>query len=109
MPSKEVAIKIVDLFNIYIKQIGIEKYKASIQSDKIVLKLNNTYDISSDVKNLLSEGEKNVIAFSYFLASSIRRLTSSEKYSNGIFVIDDPICSVGYKYFYGVCDVLKNF
>lgn len=109
LPSKEVAIKIVDLFNIYIKQIGIEKYKASIQSDKIVLKLNNTYDISSDVKNLLSEGEKNVIAFSYFLASSIRRLTSSEKYSNGIFVIDDPICSVGYKYFYGVCDVLKNF
>jgi len=109
LPSKEVAIKIVDLFNIYIKQIGVEKYEASIQSNKIVLTLNNTYDISCDVKNILSEGEKNIIAFSYFLASSIRRLTSSEKYSNGIFVIDDPICSVGYKYFYGVCDVLKNF
>jgi hypothetical protein len=109
MPSTEVAAKIVELFNIFINQIGIKKYQAEISSDKIILKLDNTHDISGEAKNLLSEGEKNAIALSYFLASSVRRLTSSEKYSNGIFVIDDPICSMGYKYFYGVCDVLKSF
>lgn len=109
LPTKEVSTKIVDLFNIYINQIGISKYKAGIESNKIILKLDDTYDISVDVKNLLSEGEKNAIALSYFLASSIRNLTSSEKYSSGIFVIDDPVCSMGYKYFYGICDVLKSF
>ncbi|MDQ3075940.1 MAG: AAA family ATPase [bacterium] len=109
IPTKEVATKIVDLFNIFIKQIGIKKYKADILSGKIILTLDDAHNISGEVKNLLSEGEKNAIALSYFLASSIRRLTSSEKYSNGIFVIDDPICSMSYKYFYGVCDVLKSF
>lgn len=109
LPTKEVSTKIVDLFNTYIKQIGITKYQASIESNKIILKLDETYDISGDTKNLLSEGEKNAIALSYFLASTIRRLPSSEKYSAGIFVIDDPVCSVGYKYFYGICDVLKTF
>lgn len=109
IPTKEVSTKIVELFNIFIKQIGITKYKAEIPVDKILLTLDDTHDISSEAKNLLSEGEKNAIALSYFLASSIRRLTSSEKYSSGIFVIDDPICSMSYKYFYGVCDVLKSF
>lgn len=109
MPTKEVSSKIVDLFNIFISQIGIKKYKADIEAGKIILKLDDTHNISSEARNLLSEGEKNAIALSYFLASSIRRLTSSDKYSCGIFVIDDPICSMGYKYFYGVCDVLKSF
>jgi hypothetical protein len=109
MPTKEVSSKIVDLFNIFINQIGIKKYKADIQTGKIVLKLDDTHDISSEARNLLSEGEKNAIALSYYLASSIRRLTSSDKYSCGVFIIDDPICSMGYKYFYGVCDTLKSF
>ncbi len=109
IPTKEVAAKIVELFNIFINQIGITKYKAEIPSDKIILKLHDKHDISGEAKNLLSEGEKNAIALSYFLASSIRRLTGPEKYSNGIFVIDDPICSMSYKYFYGVCYVIKSF
>src|SRR3989344_1846878 len=109
LPSVEVAEKIVELFNIFMGQIGISKYAAEMKGTKIILKLEGTHDISSDAYKLVSEGEKNAIALCYFLSSSIRQLNSSEKFSQAVFVIDDPICSMNYKYFYGACNVLKNF
>lgn len=109
LPSTDVAEKIVDLFNTFIAQIGIDKYSAELVDGKIVLKLDKKHDISADANKMVSEGEKNAIALCFFLASSIRRLNSSEKFSNGVFLIDDPICSMNYKYFYGACNVLKTF
>lgn len=109
LPSTDVAEKIVDLFNIFIDQIGINKYSAELAEGKIVLKLDKEHNISTDVNKVVSEGEKNAIALCFFLASSIRRLNGSEKFSNGIFLIDDPICSMNYEYFYGACNVLKTF
>ena len=109
LPSTDVAQKIVDLFNIFISQIGIDKYSAELDDGRIILKLEKEHDISSDANKLVSEGEKNAIALCFFLASSIRILNSSEKFSNGVFLIDDPICSMNYKYFYGACNVLKTF
>lgn len=111
LPSSEVGFKVVELFNSFIKNIGIRKYEAVYDdnSKKIRLSLNSIHDISHDVNKLVSEGEKNIIALSYFLASSIEQLNSYNKFANSIFVIDDPICSVSYKYFYGICDVIRLF
>lgn len=108
LPSVDVAEKIIALFNEFINQIGIDKYSAELVNGKIILKL-KSYNISGETNEIVSEGEKNAIAFSYFLASSIRKLNDADKFSNSVFVIDDPICSMSYKYFYGVCNVIKGF
>ena len=108
LPKIDTAEKIVDLFNIFIRQVGIDKYKAELDSNKIILKLDATYNISWDTW-IISEGEKNAIGLCYFLASSIRMQNSIDKYIDTTFVIDDPVCSMSYKYFYWVSNLLKNF
>ncbi len=109
LPSADVAEKIIELFNYFMHQIGIYKYTAELADNRIILRLEKTHDISENANKIVSEGEKNAIAFSYFLASSIRTLNSAEKFSKATFVIDDPVCSMSYKYFYGICNVIKGF
>jgi wobble nucleotide-excising tRNase len=50
-----------------------------------------------------------MIALSYYLASSIEKYKSFESFNQVIFVIDDPISSVSYGNFFGICNLLKNF
>lgn len=109
LPSEDVATKIITLFNEFISLVGLGKYKAYLTEDvKIKLRLNDSFDISNQTQRI-SEGEKNAIAFCYFLASSIRIVTATEKFSKATFIIDDPICSMSYWYFYGICNLLKKF
>lgn len=46
--------------------------------------------LNTSFKNVLSEGDKNTIAFSFFLA----KLTSDPQYANKIVVFDDPLTSL---------------
>ena len=60
-----------------------------------VLKYNNTEielagESNTSFKNVLSEGDKNTVAFSFFLA----KLTSDDDLANKIVVFDDPLTSL---------------
>ncbi len=108
LPKIKSAENIVRLFNLFLSEIiGIKKYKAESKGSLIVLKLRE-YNISKNTERI-SEGEKNAISLCFFLASSIDERNSSSRFSDSIFIIDDPICSLGYAYFYGISDLLKNF
>ncbi|MDR2640802.1 MAG: AAA family ATPase [Candidatus Peribacteria bacterium] len=50
-----------------------------------------------------------MIALSYYLASSIEKYTKINEFNQVIFVIDDPVSSVSYGNFFGICNLLKNF
>jgi len=108
LPNTDVLPNIVLLFNKFLHNfLGLNKYEAKIEEETISLQLNKV-NISRETKKI-SEGEKIMIGLCYFLAASIQKFNSLEKYKNSIFIIDDPICSTSYGNFFGICNLLKEF
>lgn len=108
LPKIDMLSNVVDLFNVFLHDfVGLNKYTAKIVNNSISLHLNDV-DISKETKKI-SEGEKTMIAFCYFLAASIQKFNSPEKYKDSIFIIDDPICSTSYGNFFGICNLSNEF
>jgi len=55
----------------------------------------------------LSDGEKSVIAFCYYIARIHLRVESNEDYKKLFFIIDDPVSSLSFDYIYGIAQCLK--
>lgn len=97
---------IVEIQNRLLTSIGLTKYK--IDNDfSLKLRASREFNISSRT-NLISQGEKSVIAFTYFLAHVIQRIDKYEEIENSVFVIDDPVSSTSYNFLHGIADVIKN-
>jgi wobble nucleotide-excising tRNase len=104
--TKEKKQAISDLQNKLLKKIGLDKYKVDGEFE-LKLQLHKNYDISKKTK-LISQGEKSVIAFTYFLAQTIQKINKYEDFANTSFIIDDPISSISYNYLHGIASVLKS-
>lgn len=104
--TKEKKQAISDLQNKLLKKIGLDKYKVDREFE-LKLQLHKNYDISKKTK-LISQGEKSVIAFTYFLAQTIQKINKYEDFANTSFIIDDPISSISYNYLHGIASVLKS-
>jgi wobble nucleotide-excising tRNase len=108
LPKKSVAKNIAKLATKFLNDyLYIKKYKIQEKDGAIQLHLNNK-DISQSGQRI-SEGEKTMIALCYYFASSIQKLSSLAEFDQGVFIIDDPVNSTGYNYFFGVCNLIKNF
>lgn len=59
-------------------------------------------------KDILSEGEKNIIAFAYFIGDTHLKIEREDDYSKVFFIIDDPISSMDFSYVYTLCGVIRN-
>lgn len=55
----------------------------------------------------LSDGEKSVLAFCYFVAQSHLKIAEVGDYKKLYLVIDDPVSSVSFDYVYCICQILK--
>ena len=107
-PKKSVRENTSKLFNHFMaNRIGIDKYRSEIVDSQMVIKLKE-FDIS-DSTHLISDGEQTMIGLAYFLASSIGKLSNFTKFSNAIFIIDDPVSSVSYSNLFGISSLLKKF
>ena len=60
------------------------------------------------MKNVLSEGEKNIIAFAYYLGDAHLKIEKEDDYDKLFFVIDDPISSMDFTYVYTLCGVIRD-
>lgn len=107
-PQKDKKELIVKLLNKSLIISGLNKY--SVDDDfKLIynIKDSTSFDITSNT-NLISDGEKSVIAFSYYLASTIQYIDKFEDLEHITLVIDDPISSTSYNYLHGIGIVLKK-
>lgn len=108
LPKKDVANNIAKLANKFLHSyLYINKYKILSKDGVIKLHLNDK-DISQN-GHCISEGEKTLIALCYFFACSIQKLSNISEFDKGVFIIDDPVNSTGYNYFFGVCNLIKHF
>jgi len=64
--------------------------------------------LGQKITSVLSDGEKSIVAFCYYLAETHMYLTREEDYEKIFFIIDDPISSLDFHYVYAVAQVIRN-
>lgn len=82
--------------------------KYTLNEDDFHLIFNKTSLEKGQVKNVLSEGEKNIIAFAYYLGDTHLKIGKEGDYQNLFFIIDDPISSMDFNYVYTLCGVIRD-
>jgi wobble nucleotide-excising tRNase len=73
-----------------------------------ILTLNKNLLDKGQAKEVLSQGEKNIIAFAYFLGDVHLKVESEDDYEKVFFILDDPISSMDYHHVYTVNQVIKD-
>lgn len=97
--------KVNETFEKYLKEFFNDKY--TFNKEKQCLSLDK-HLLKNNAENVLSEGEKNIIGFCYYLALVYNRINAKQDCANLLFVIDDPISSMDYHYVYKVTDIIRN-
>lgn len=57
---------------------------------------------------MLSDGEKGIVAFCYYLASTHLIVDKEDDYQDVFFIIDDPISSMDFNYVYILAQILRK-
>jgi len=83
-----------------------EKYSLDEENFRLIFD-KNTLE-KDQAKNILSEGEKNIVAFAYFIGDTHLKVESEDDYQNLFFVIDDPISSMDFSHVYTLCGVIRE-
>ncbi|MBZ7949320.1 AAA family ATPase [Campylobacter molothri] len=97
----------VNKINDYLKDLGILNFYIKAQDGE-----KQEYVIVREGENkpsfkTLSEGEKTLISFLYFLELCQGKKDKNETNSDKIIVIDDPISSLSFNYVYDVAQLIK--
>ncbi|MDY4426373.1 MAG: AAA family ATPase [Helicobacter sp.] len=98
----------VDKINNYLKDLGILSFYIKIQDDK-----KQEYIIIREGEDkpsfkTLSEGEKTLISFLYFLQLCQGKKEKDEAILDKIIVIDDPVSSLSFSYVYNIAQLIKE-
>lgn len=83
------------------------KNKYTFCEDTFVIKLGGG-DLPREADRTLSDGEKTIIAFCWFVASIHLKVKSNSDYAKIFLVFDDPITSLSYDYIFSMADILKS-
>lgn len=59
-------------------------------------------------KEVLSEGEKNIVAFAYYIGDTHLKIETEDDYEKLFFIIDDPISSMDFSHVYTLCGVIRD-
>ncbi|ANW27370.1 hypothetical protein BA953_21895 [Vibrio coralliilyticus] len=97
--------------NQQLTELGIRSFKiVKAANDQQRYKIARPTGEHADVYSTLSEGEKTLISFLYFLecASGSTNETSPVLLSNRIVVIDDPISSLSHNYVYDIAALIHH-
>lgn len=96
---------VADLFEKLLSQVFGDKY--SFESTSFSIKL-GADELGSEAGMILSEGEKSLVAFCYYVASTYMLLGNEADADRLLFVIDDPISSMDYHHVYEVAQIIRS-
>lgn len=65
-------------------------------------------NVSGCFNHILSEGEKTIVAFCYYLAEIHLIVKDEQDYHKIFLIIDDPISSLDANYVYTMCQIIRN-
>ena len=99
--------KAIDNINYNLIEIGITDFQIEKDSESESYFLKRSSSDESSFKNL-SEGEKTVITFLYFLELCEGKSSMNEISHSKIAIIDDPISSLSHIYIFNIAQLIKN-
>ncbi|MDD4010006.1 MAG: AAA family ATPase [Fermentimonas sp.] len=82
--------------------------KYTLDEETFRLVFHNKTLIKDQAKDVLSQGEKNIIAFAYYIGDTHLKVNNEDDYEKLFFIIDDPISSMDYTHVYTLCGVIRN-
>lgn len=81
-----------------------EKY--TFDKDRFVVQ-RNRQDMSRGGDRTLSDGEKTILGFCYYLSQTHLKVAPGDDYERLFLIVDDPISSVSFDYIYSIAQVLR--
>lgn len=97
--------------NMHLKDLGLQGFQLVKESDSSQhYKIVRANQAEGDVYSTLSEGEKTLITFLYFLESCVGAANenSSVVLNRRVIVIDDPISSLSHNYVYDIAALIHH-
>lgn len=82
--------------------------KYTLDEDSFRLTFNTNVLEKKQAKDILSAGEKNIVAFAYYIGDTHLKVNSEDDYKKLFFVIDDPISSMDFSHVYTLCGVIRD-
>lgn len=82
--------------------------KYTLNEETFQLMFHSTPLEKDQTKHVLSEGEKNIVAFAYYLGDTHTLVEMEDDYNKLFFVIDDPISSMDFTYVYTISGVVRD-
>lgn len=92
-----------------LQSIGITDFKVVKCDGEDAYHISRNGEEEGNVFHSLSEGEKMLISFLYFIETCIGRKTADEPGKNKIIVIDDPVSSLSHTHVFNVSCLLRAF
>lgn len=103
LKKKEVANTIKQVLNFF-----FDGSKYTLDEDTFQLMFKRRVLDKGNIKYAISEGEKNIIAFAYYLGDVHIKMKSEDDYKKLFFVIDDPISSLDFTYVYTISGIIRK-
>jgi hypothetical protein len=97
--------KVTEAFEDFLNVFFAGKY--TFDKDNFCLKF-DTHNLISNASDVLSDGEKSIVAFCFFLAETHKKVEKEADYQKLFFVIDDPISSLDFHYVYSVAQIIRR-
>lgn len=82
--------------------------KYTLDADTFRLIFNQNMLEKNQAKDVLSEGEKNIVAFAYYIGDTHLKVEREDDYQDLFFIIDDPISSMDFSHVYTLCGVIRD-
>jgi wobble nucleotide-excising tRNase len=98
--------KVASTIKIVLNYFFNEKYSLDEETFRIIFN-KNTLE-KNQASDILSEGEKNIVAFAYYIGDTHLKIETEDDYLKLFFVIDDPISSMDFSHVYTLCGVIRD-
>ncbi|BAV94988.1 AAA family ATPase [Ichthyobacterium seriolicida] len=98
--------QVADTIRTVLKCFFADKYQLDENTFRLIF--NKNLLEKNQAKDVLSEGEKNIVAFAYYMGDSHLKISKEDEYKNLFLIIDDPISSMDFYHVYKLCEVIRN-
>jgi wobble nucleotide-excising tRNase len=82
--------------------------KYTLDNETFRLVFNRNTLEKNQAKDVLSDGEKNIVAFAYFIGDIHLKMNREDDYEKLFLIIDDPISSMDFSHVYTLCGVIRD-
>ena len=97
--------KVVETFKLLLTRFFGNKY--SFDDSTFSIKFKN-HLLKSNASDVLSDGEKSIVAFCYYVAETHKHIQNENDYEKLFFIIDDPISSQDFHFVYATSQLIRN-